>query len=91
MIHKIPFRWKKNNVTPKYSCRRSTMFKFHWEIPMCYTSKLGNVQDRDTGNADGQRKRRKAVCILIRKDTATQTIAVSTINSSHGKRKLRSL
>lgn len=29
------------------------------------------------GNADGQRKRRKAICILIRKDAATQTFAVS--------------
>ena len=37
------------------------------------------------GNADGQRKRRKAICILIRKDAATQTFAVTKKTSNHGK------
>ena len=30
------------------------------------------------GNVDGQRKRMKAACMLIRKDTAVQTFAIST-------------
>lgn len=39
-------------------------------------------------SADGQRKTRKTVCILIRKDREKRTFVVSVIHSKHGKWKL---
>ena len=43
-----------------------------------YTSSWSKIQEDRVGNVDGQRRRMKAACMLIRKDTAVQTFAVST-------------
>lgn len=61
------------------------MLKVHWGIHVSYTSGLDSVQEDRVWNTDGQRERWKVLCILIRKATATQTFAVSVINSNHGK------